>query len=176
MNNLRIFDHNIFYTINNLAGKNQVIDSIAKFLATNYFVALWCLIIAIIWFFYKKYRWNTYLAVASAIISRGIIVEIIKRIIDRPRPYEALANMHKLFNDSEHGASFPSGHTVVYFSFAFAFRGTKLFWPFFILATVASVDRVFVGVHYPADIIGGFLVAWATVWGIERLFKKRFLS
>jgi undecaprenyl-diphosphatase len=176
MNSIRLLDHRIFFAINNLSGKNSFFDGIGRFLAGNIFVALWCLVIVAIWFFSKNLRKQVYVAVVSAGVSRFVIVEIIKRLVDRQRPYEALANIHKLIVDNEHGMAFPSGHAVVYFSFAFAFWKTKYFWPFFILACIASLDRVYVGVHYPFDILASFFIAWATVWIVKRLFKTRFLS
>ena len=172
MNTLRLWDHNLFHLINNLAGQIHWLDSIAIFLAGNVFVALWALLIAGIWYKWPTLRVNVYSAFGSAVVSRGIIVELMKRIINRPRPYEALAMIHKLIADNEHGVSFPSGHTVIYFAFAFAFFRTKFFWPFFILACIASIDRVYVGVHYPTDILASVLIAWLTVWSFRSLFKN----
>jgi undecaprenyl-diphosphatase len=112
----------------------------------------------------------------SALIARGIIVEILKRVFDHPRPYEIVTNIHQLLVDNERGMSFPSGHAVIYFSFAFGFWGTEYFWPFFILAIIGSLSRVFVGVHFPGDILASVVIAAICVWLARRLFKKRFLS
>ena len=165
----------IFHAINSLAGKNSILDSFAIFLAGNVFAAVWVGVIIAIWLKNRNLRNNVYLAFVSALISRGVIVELLKRIFDHPRPYEVLTNIHKLIVDNEHGMSFPSGHAVIYFSFAFAFWGTEYFWPFFILAVLGSVARVFVGVHFPADLLASFVLAALVVLAIRRLFKKGFL-
>ena len=175
INTLRLIDHNIFYAINNLAGKNHLVDSLAVFLAGYVFVGFWVGVILAIWFKEPNFRINVYIAFGSALISRGV-VELIKRIIDRLRPYEALAAVHQLIADNEHRMSFPSGHAVIYFSFAFAFYGTKYFWPFFILACIASLARVFVGVHYPIDILAGAIIGTSISLIFLRLFKSQILS
>jgi undecaprenyl-diphosphatase len=167
-----LMDHQLLLQINSLAGRWPVLDQIGIFLAGNIFVALWILLIIAIGVKFKSLRQNVYLALVSALVSRGIVVEVLKRIFNRPRPYEIIANLHQLVADTEHGMSFPSGHTVIYFSLAFAFWRTKYFWPFFVLAIIGSLARVFVGVHYPADIIVGAIIGIITSLSLKPLFKK----
>lgn len=167
-------DHNIFLAINGLAGKWQWLDVIGKFFGGDYFLFLFALLVALA-LFDPKVRRNVYIAVGSTIIARLVITEIIKRVTDRPRPYEVLS-VHQLLADSERGMSFPSGHATVYFALAFAFWGTRYFWPFFILAAVGSAARIFVGVHYPSDILVGAIVGAAASIVVLRLFKNKLLS
>jgi undecaprenyl-diphosphatase len=167
-------NESLFHAINNLAGHWHLLDVIGIFFADK-FLYVFALVIAALWF-NKRLRFYVYLAVSSALVSRLVIVEILKRIINHPRPYEILANVHQLLADSEHGMSFPSGHAVIYFSLAFGFWRTEYFWPFIVLATLGSITRVFVGVHFPGDILASFFIAWLTVWLFRRLFKKQFLS
>jgi len=115
-----------------------------------------------------------YLAFASAAVSYYIVV-VLKQLFGRPRPYEVLP-VHQLITDTERGLSFPSGHAVVFFSLAFAFYNTKYFKPFFVLACLGSIARVFVGVHYPSDIVVGAFIGGGTAWSLKRLFKKHFLG
>lgn len=162
----------IFLAINGLAGRIHWLDVVGVFLADK-FIYVFALVICALWL-NKRLRNYVYLAIASAFVSRIIIVEILKRVINHPRPYEVVAGIHQLLADSERGMSFPSGHTVVFFSFAFAFWGTEYFWPFFVLATLGSLSRIFVGVHFPADILGAFVISWLTVLGLRQLAKGRF--
>jgi undecaprenyl-diphosphatase len=164
----------IFLAINGLAGKSQFFDTLGVFFAEK-FLYIFAIIIVGLWL-NKSLRYYVYVAITSAIVSRIVIVEVIKRIVNHPRPYEVVVNIHQLLADSEHGMSFPSGHTVIYFSFAFAFYGTKYFWPFVILAAIGSVARVFVGVHFPVDIAASIVIAAVVVAAIRRLFKKPILS
>jgi len=167
-------DHQIFSAINGLAGKWPWLDITARFFGGDDFLCLFIFLVAVLWL-WKKYRINIYLALGSVFVARGIVTEILKRIINRPRPYEVL-QVHKLIIDFERGVSFPSGHATVYFALAFSFWGTKYFWPFFVLALLGSAARVFVGVHYPLDILAGAIIGLATALILRRLFKKRILS
>lgn len=165
-------DHQIFLAINNLAGKNEVLDSFAVFLS-GIFLYFFIAIVVGLWF-REVYKDRTRVALVSALVSRGIVVELIKTLVDRPRPFE-LFEVAALI-EKEAGKSFPSGHAVIFFSFAFAFYGTKWFWPFLALATLASLARVYTGIHFPSDILASVVIAAITVWGVSILFKKRILS
>jgi undecaprenyl-diphosphatase len=164
----------LFHAINNLADQWHWLDVLGIFLADK-FIYIFALIILALWF-NKQLRNYVYLAFASAFVSRIIIVEVIKRLVNHPRPYEIVPNIHQLLADNEHGMSFPSGHTVIFFSFAFAFWGTRLFWPFLVLAILGSVARIFVGVHFPYDILASVVIAGLVVLGLRRLFKKQNLG
>jgi undecaprenyl-diphosphatase len=165
-----------FLAINGLAGKWHWLDVVGRFFGGDYFLYLFALVVVLLWS-NKRLRNDVYLALGSALVARVLIVEALKRLINHPRPYEIVSNIHQLLADNEgHGMSFPSGHAVIYFSLAFAFWGTEYFWPFLILATLGSIARVFVGVHFPADIAASFLIAAFVVWLARRLFKNKVLS
>ncbi|MBX4204761.1 MAG: phosphatase PAP2 family protein [Candidatus Doudnabacteria bacterium] len=164
----------IFLAINGLAGRSQFFDTLGVFFAEK-FLYVFAIIIVALWLD-KRLRTHVYLAVLAAAVSRLFIVEVIKRIVNHPRPYEIVANIHQLLADNEHGMSFPSGHTVIYFSFAFAFYGTKYFWPFIILASLGSLARVYVGVHFPIDIAASVIIAAVIAAALRGLFKKPISS
>jgi undecaprenyl-diphosphatase len=166
-------DHSIFLAINGLAGLNPILDTIGRILAKE-FIYVYAALVAAVWF-WPQYQNRIYVAFASAFISRVIIVESIKRMVGRPRPFEIL-DVHQLLVDEGRGKSFPSGHTVIFFAIAFAFYGTRWFWPFFILATLGSLSRIFVGVHYPLDILVGAIIGAAASLLLLRLFKNKILS
>ncbi|MBI4363537.1 MAG: phosphatase PAP2 family protein [Candidatus Doudnabacteria bacterium] len=158
-------DQAIFQAVNGWIGKWVWLDAIGRFFGGDYFLYLFTAVIALLWL-NQALRQRVYLALGSALIARGLVVEIIKRLAARPRPFEL----------SDAGASFPSGHTTIYFVFAFAFYGTKYFWPFLFLAIAGSVARVFIGVHYPFDILAGAAIGVVAVFLLKALFKKQFLS
>ena len=91
----------------------------------------------------------------------GLISNIIKRAIGRPRP--ELFGDHGLFslNPFMHSSdyeSFPSGHATTDGAFwtALALLFPPLRWPFLVIGLYLAFTRVFVGAHYPSDVLVGF--------------------
>ncbi len=97
-----------------------------------------------------------------------LLVEVIKILTDRARPYLALEEA-RVIGWRERGRSFPSGHTAQTF-----FLMTLLSHQFhlapsaaLILYTVAVVvgfTRIYVGAHYPRDVLGGAMLG--SIWGV----------
>jgi undecaprenyl-diphosphatase len=163
-------DYQIFRVINNLAGQNEFLDQVGIFFA-DVFLYVFLAGVGLMWFS-EKLRANVYAAFASVLVSRGVAVEIIKHLVARPRPFET-NDVHQLVIEEEVKQSFPSGHAVMYFSLAFAFWGTRWFWPFFTLALLGSLSRVFVGVHYPLDILASLIIAAIIAWPIRKIAIKK---
>ncbi len=167
-------DHDIFLAINGLAGKSSFFDAIGRFFGGDYFLYLLVLVVAVL-VFDPQMRKRVVLALGSAFIARVGITEILKRLVSRSRPYEIL-DVNRLTVENEMANSFPSGHTTIYFAIAFAFYGTKYFWPFLILAIIGSVGRIYVGMHYPLDILAGATIGAVTSLIVLRLFKSQIKS
>lgn len=96
------------------------------------------------------------------------IAHLISGSWDRPRPYEAHADVH-LFVAPSGDPSFPSDHATAAFAIAFALflRSRRIGWVALAMAAAVSVSRVAVGVHYPSDVAAGALigaVAALTLW------------
>lgn len=164
-------DHQIFLAINGLVGKSAILDKIGVFVGGDYFLYAFALVVGLLWFS-KPLRKKVYLALGSGAIAY-VIASLVKHLVYRPRPFEVL-NVHQLIVDNERGNSFPSGHATFYFALAFAFWGTEFFWPFLALAVLGSLGRVFVGVHYPLDILAGAIIGTITVLALRRFFKHHF--
>ncbi|AGB42427.1 membrane-associated phospholipid phosphatase [Halobacteroides halobius DSM 5150] len=93
--------------------------------------------------------------ILSVLIS-GTVVQVIKRIINRNRPYKILKEVN-LTKASFRNYSFPSGHTTAIFSLAVT---VGFNFPNFILisqslAVLVGLSRAYLGVHYPSDIVSG---------------------
>ena len=70
-------------------------------------------------------------------------------------------------------SAFPSGHATVMFALAFSlfFKNPRFGIVYFILATVSSLSRIVVGVHFPLDIAGGMLVGALGVFAAKWIFE-----
>ena len=87
----------------------------------------------------------------------------IKAVVPRARPHG-----HAIVTEP-HTHSFPSGHAASSFACAtvLAAFAPKLRWPLFVLAAAVAWSRVYVGVHYPLDVLAGAL--WGIALGVATL-------
>lgn len=106
-------------------------------------------------------------ALATLVISH-LIVQLVKRTVGRPRPSKRVAREALAVEPDRF--SFPSGHSAAAMSVAFAYA--VAFPPLAVvlvpLAVLVGLSRVFLGVHYPGDVLIGQLIAVAT--GVPILF------
>lgn len=141
---------------------SDFVTPIAKFI-TNFGGAIYLIGITTILFIVIKNK-----KIGIAIISNlGIVTilnQLLKRILQRPRPEE-----FRIINES--GYSFPSGHSMISMAFYgfliyLIYKNVKnkyLKWSLItVLGTLIisiGVSRVYLGVHYTSDVVAGFLIA-----------------
>ena len=106
-------------------------------------------------------------AAVAAVLSAGLalaVAKIISEVVDRARPFVADPGRLHLFSAHSADAGFPSDHATAAFAIATAIFLRKRSWGVFALlaATVLSVGRVAIGVHYPSDVLAGAAVGSAT--------------
>lgn len=102
---------------------------------------------------------------------------MIKPLVDRTRPFVVNPDIMLLIT-KPHEASFPSGHTAVSFTSAFAlyFAGQKkLFCGAVVLAILIALSRLYLYVHYPTDIIGGAVLGIICAY-LGALVARRILN
>ena len=106
-----------------------------------------------------------FLFLFSGTLITGVLTQIIKHVVGRPRPNHAIDNNSfsiNFFNLDSAFHSFPSGHSSTIFLLALVLSlytpKIKYFYLFF--ASLVALSRVVVGAHYFADIVGGAAIAF----------------
>jgi undecaprenyl-diphosphatase len=106
----------------------------------------------------KKYRRTGILLLVCLAVTWVLNDLVIKNLVQRPRPYVSLPGLEVLV-PLRSDFSFPSGHSST--SFACAFVITRMNgrrWALaYIVAAMIALSRLFVGVHYPSDVLAGAL-------------------
>ncbi len=141
-------------------------------------------------FFYdRKFFWKNVGYLFAASVVGGIVVTQAKLLFDAPRPLSfyqreleaGLVSINVMF-EPVYAHSFPSGHSQTAFTVAhsLALLCTRFAWgvraSFYGVAVIIALSRVYVGAHFPIDILAGALVgvltAHLTFWGLCKVEAK----
>ena len=97
-----------------------------------------------------------------------LVEKIIKPLVARSRPALELGAI--IIGDGRTDFSFPSSHATIAWAFVvvLANKEPRWRWLFFTLATLISFSRIYLGKHYPLDVLAGGLIGW----GIGQVVRK----
>ena len=153
-------DKSVFIFFNSTVA-NPFFDVIMPFITES---DHWRIPIALIWlsliiFGGKKGRIVAVLVAVILTLSDQVSSFVVKPWVDRVRPCFAM-EMVRLLIDQPGSPSFPSSHASNMASMAllFSIKYRKYIWIFIGLAVLVSYSRIYVGVHYPSDIMGGWIL------------------
>lgn len=123
-----------------------------------------CFVIIALFLYFKKLRKVGILMTISLILEFIVTNLILKNWVARIRPYEVIDGLTLLVGKA-HDLSFPSGHTGSAFALAvvvFMVMERKYGITALALATLMGFSRLYVGIHYPSDVLGGMVLGVIT--------------
>ncbi|MFA5413088.1 MAG: phosphatase PAP2 family protein [Patescibacteria group bacterium] len=171
-------DFYLFQLINNFAGKWWPLDWFGIFCAEYLIFAMAFVIIA--WTIFNKNNRRADTVIILEIILAAFFSYLTKIVINliyfRPRPF-FVHDVNLLIGKISDG-SFPSAHTFLSFAMAFGIYlyNKKLGIVLLISAALVSVSRIYVGVHYPTDILGGIVLAGLAVYAVNKINWKKIFN
>lgn len=124
-----------------------------------------------------QYRKGGYMVIAVLIVSLLINNLMIKNMVDRPRPWVNIDRLDILIKKPR-DFSFPSGHTASSFASAIIINRTVQGWmgiAALVLAIGIGVSRMYIGVHYPSDVLAGMISGILIAMLIWHLVETRAL-
>lgn len=123
----------------------------------------------------RRVRLLLLFSLLALLISDQLSSAVLKPLVGRHRPCQqfALESFHLLVNCGA-GLSMPSSHAANAFAQATLFGAfyREFRWPLLVVAFLIAISRIFVGVHFPADVIAGSLIGVAVGLGVFAAYRK----
>jgi undecaprenyl-diphosphatase len=163
----------IFHAINNLAGHHDSIDDVMERISQIGPFALVGMLVAL-WFWpgarpeRDNRQWSVIAATIAACVALGVN-QVIIRVWARPRPF--LGHHVHLLMAPKTDPSFPSDHATFAFAVAVAIflASRRAGIVALLLAALVAVSRVYVGEHYPTDVVVGACIGSIAAYSAQLL-------
>lgn len=168
---LENINYALFYWINATPASSEGAIAAATFIAKE-MILLVPLLAAAMWLWGPRHQVDAQrhlvLKMAMAIVLSLALSWVIGHLFPHARPFAVGAGYNFLHHAADD--SFPSDHGTVAFTFGFAFLFWHRRWSGALLLAVAGAiawSRVYLGVHWPLDMVGGFLAALSGCLGAQ---------
>jgi len=168
----------LFQFINNFSHKNQLLDFLSIFFA-QYLIYLLMGFLVLLFILTRKDKMKVRLMIMlsflAGLLSRFLVKALLVDFIKRARPFIFFHNISPLImvSQNEYFQSFPSGHIIFLFALSTVLYrlNKKLGIVFFLSSSIVGMARIFVGIHWPSDIIAGAILGFLTGLITYKLYK-----
>ena len=172
-------DTSLFLFFNVTLG-NPVTDVIMPVITSDWLLRILYAVAVILLLIFGKarLRWVVVFSILALAVTDQITASLLKPMIGRLRPCHVLENINLLVGCGG-GKSMPSSHAANAFAQAVLFSVIyrRWIWLLTIAATLIALSRVFVGVHYPFDIVVGAMIGSAiglvAAWSARKFQEQR---
>lgn len=165
------WSHKLFFFINKHIGKYPILDTVMVFCSTWLIFVLGTLVVYValplILFHSGAQLFFSFLSLLLTCLFGALLFNwTIAVVFPRRRPAVEFPSITELVHPMSHWKSFPSDHTTIafiFFFFSFYYFVHLATWLVYFTAAMAigvAVGRIYTGVHYPRDILGGIGVAF----------------
>lgn len=172
-------NNSIFFFFYNLANKSELVDKFI-ILAAVYFPYIVIIIAGLFLLFHHEVfkaesPYTVFLQKKKEILlvfitsgAAWVISKILKVLIHIDRPFVAMPDVIPLFPET--GFAFPSGHATFFMALAFSilFLHKRVGYIFIGFAILIGLARIAGGVHYPVDILGGFVLGALVAYSVKK--------
>ena len=171
-------DQKAFLWLNGWVGQFPWLDGVMRLLVSDYLIpVVLALILLGLWFGFPATveRWRAHYGVMSGLMGIGLsnqVVELFNQFIFRPRPFVDLEVALLFYKPTD--SSFPANPAAL----AFAIAVSVWLWSRYLgavclsIAVLYSVSRVYAGVSYPLDILGGAAIGTVTALLASLILRK----
>lgn len=148
----------LFETLHSVTCACSLTSQLAIF-AAEYLIVLMGLLVIILMFIGERRDRPALLIVMFTGLVAWALSDVAKYLVDSPRPFEVLNTVQTIV-DRNYNSAFPSGHSAFAMALAIAMLYVDRSWGLLMMlgALLVGLSRVAIGVHWPLDIVGGFLV------------------
>jgi undecaprenyl-diphosphatase len=161
-------NYQLFNLINSASGHWAVVDQVMRFAATDLVFLVFSIAGAVVVYALLQHRYRAVVCFGGTLVLAFGLAQVLAHLSDEKRPFQD--HPVQLLIPHAPGAGMPSDHATAAFAIAFglmAFLSRRAGVALVPLALLIGFARVWVGVHYPGDILAAVIIAALSALFVE---------